>query len=95
MLLSGLNKPTGITIDHKGHNLYFTEVPTPGESGASGGSNKVLKYNLRTGQVSLVHFGDPQPNAVAVAHDGTLYWTCTSAGVILVARPVNGEDDDN
>jgi DNA-binding beta-propeller fold protein YncE len=94
-LLSGLNKPTGITIDHKGHNLYFTEVPTPGVSGASGGANKVSKYNLPTGHVSLVHFGDPQPNAVAVAHDGTVYWTCTSAGVILVARPVHGEDDDN
>jgi sugar lactone lactonase YvrE len=93
MLLSGLNKPTGITIDHKGHNLYFTEVPTPGMSGAAGGSNKVSKYNLRTGQITLVHFGDPQPNAVAVAHDGTVYWTCTSAGVILQARPDHGAED--
>ena len=95
MLLTGLNKPTGITIDHKGQNLYFTEVPTPGVSGASGGSNKVLKYNLRTGRTSLVHFGDPQPNAVAVAEDDTVYWTCTSAGIILVAQPVHREDDDN
>jgi DNA-binding beta-propeller fold protein YncE len=92
MLLSGLNKPTGITIDHKGHNLYFTEVPTPGISGAAGGSNKVSKYNLRTGQLTLVHFGDPQPNAVAVAHDGTVYWTCTSAGVILQARPRHADE---
>jgi DNA-binding beta-propeller fold protein YncE len=93
MLLSGLSKPTGITIDHKGRNLYFTEVPTPGMSGSAGGSNKVSKYNLRTGQLTLVHFGDPQPNAVAVAHDGTVYWTCTSAGVILQARPDHGEED--
>ena len=95
MLLTGLSKPTGITIDRKGRNLYFTEVPTPGVSGAAGGSNKVSKYDLRTGQTSLVHFGDPQPNAVAVARDGTVYWTCTSAGVILRARPVQDERDEN
>jgi streptogramin lyase len=93
MLLSGLSKPTGITIDRKGRNLYFTEVPTPGVSGAHGGSNKVSKYDLRTAQLSLVHFGDPQPNAVAVASDGTVYWTCTSAGVILKAKPVHSEGD--
>ena len=95
MLLTGLSKPTGITIDRKGRNLYFTEVPTPGVSGADGGSNKVSKYDLRTGQTSLVHFGDPQPNAVAVARDGTVYWTCTSAGVILEARPVHDPGDEN
>ena len=95
MLLTGLSKPTGITIDRKGRNLYFTEVPTPGVSGAAGGSNKVSRYDLRTGQTSLVHSGDPQPNAVAVARDGTVYWTCTSAGVILRARPVHDEGDEN
>ena len=95
MLLTGLSKPTGITIDRKGRNLYFTEVPTPGVSGADGGSNKVSKYDLRTGQTSLVHFGDPQPNAVAVARDGAVYWTCTSAGVILRARPVHEAGDEN
>ena len=93
--LTGLNKPTGITIDHKGQNLYFTEVPTPGVSGANGGSNKVSKYNLRTGRISVVHVGDPQPNAVAVARDGTVYWTCTSAGVILEARPDHDHDHDD
>lgn len=92
--ITGLNKPTGITIDRKGRNLYFTEVPTPGVSGANGGSNKVSKYDLRTGETSLIHFGDPQPNAVAVASDGTVYWTCTSAGVILKARPVRCDRDD-
>ena len=75
-------------------------VATPGVSGANGGSNKVSKYDLRTGRTSLVHFGDPQPNAVVVASDGTVYWTCTSAGVILKARPIpfrgdEDEDDDN
>ena len=93
--ITGLSKPTGITIDRKGRNLYFTEVPTPGVSGANGGSNKVSKYDLRTGETSLIHFGDPQPNAVAVASDGTVYWTCTSAGVILKARPVRYERDED
>ncbi len=94
-LLTGLSKPTGITIDHKGRNLYFTEVPTPGVSGANGGTNKVSKYDLRKGQISLVHMGDPQPNAVAVGDDGTVYWTCTSAGVILKARRVHREGDED
>jgi streptogramin lyase len=93
-LLTGLNRPTGITIDRKGRNLYFTEVPTPGVSGANGGNNKVFKYDLRQQHLTLVHFGDPQPNAVAVADDGTVYWTCTSAGVILKARPVHVEGDE-
>ena len=91
--LTGLSKPTGITIDPRGRTLYFTEVPTPGVSGANGGSNKVSKYDLRTGTLSLVHMGDPQPNAVAVSSDGTVYWTCTSAGVILKARPVRREGE--
>jgi DNA-binding beta-propeller fold protein YncE len=94
-LLSGLSKPTGITLDHRGRFLYFTEVPTPGVSGADGGSNKVSKYDLRTGQVSLIHAGDPQPNAVAVSREGTVYWTCTSAGVILEAHPVHCDEDEN
>jgi DNA-binding beta-propeller fold protein YncE len=94
-LLTGLSKPTGITIDHKGRNLYFTEVPTPGVSGANGGSNKVSEYDLRTGQLSLIHMGDPLPNAVAVASNGRVYWTCASAGVILEARPVHGRGHDN
>jgi sugar lactone lactonase YvrE len=95
--ITGLNKPTGITIDRKGRTLYFTEVPTPGVSGANGGSNKVSKYDLRTGKTSLIHLGDPQPNAIAVADDGTVYWTCTSAGVILKARPIHraGDEDED
>jgi sugar lactone lactonase YvrE len=93
--ITGLSKPTGITIDNQGRTLYFTEVPTPGVSGANGGSNKVSKYDLSTGQTSLVHFGDPQPVAVAVASDGTVYWTCTSAGVILKARPFRSVEDQD
>ena len=84
-LLQGLSKPTGITIDRRGRNLYFTEVPTPGVSGDQGGKNKVSKYDLRTSQLSLIHAGDPQPTDVAVSSEGSVYWTCTSAGVIVEA----------
>ena len=93
-LLTGLSKPTGITVDSKGRNLYFTEVPTPGVSGTNGGKNKVSKYDLRSSQLSVIHLGDPQPTDVAVASDGSVYWTCTSAGVIVEARPLNPDRDD-
>jgi hypothetical protein len=93
-LLTGLQKPTGITIDHRGRNLYFTEVPTPGINAANGGTNRVSRYHLRSGKISLIHAGDPQPNAVAVSKHGIVYWTCTSAGVILQAQPVHDWDDD-
>ena len=29
---------------------------------------------------------DPEPTDVAVARNGNLYWTCTSAGVIIEAK---------
>ena len=86
VLLSGLQKPVGIALDRQGRNLYFTEVPTPGVSGASGGLNKVWQYNFKSGVKTLVHSGDPEPTDIAVARDGDLYWTCSSAGVIVEAR---------
>lgn len=85
---AGLNKPTGITIDRQGRNLYFTEVPTPGVAGSSGGMNRVLKLELGSGEMTVINQGDPEPTDIAVAPDGTVYWTCTSAGVIVEARPV-------
>lgn len=88
VLLSGLNKPVGIALDHKGENLYFTEVPTPGVSGLMGGSNQVIEFNLRSGEKTVVDFGDPEPTDIAVTPNGNLYWTCTSAGVIVEATPV-------
>jgi DNA-binding beta-propeller fold protein YncE len=84
-LLTGLSKPVGIAVDHKGRLLYWTEVPTPGVSGANGGTNKVWQYNLKTGVKTLVHSGDPEPTDVTVSKDGTIYWTCSSAGVIVEA----------
>ena len=90
LLASGLNKPTGITIDHEGKTLYFTEVPTPGVSGRNGGSNKVWEFDLKKGIKTLVHAGDPEPTDVTVAKNGKLYWTCSSAGVIVEASRARG-----
>ena len=70
--------------------LYFTEVPTPGVSGANGGKNKVSVLKLSTGAVTVIDEGDPDPVDVTVAPFGsTVYWTCRSAGVIVEAKPKN------
>jgi hypothetical protein len=42
--------------------------------------------DLRSGEVTLVRAGDPEPTDVAVARNGNVYWTCTSAGVIVEPR---------
>jgi DNA-binding beta-propeller fold protein YncE len=86
-LLSGLPKPTGIALNHKGTKLFWTEVPTPGVGGANGGTNKVWELNLKTKVRTLVNNGDPEPTDVTVDRDGSVYWTCTSAGVIVKAMP--------
>ncbi|MGD9904332.1 MAG: hypothetical protein AB7U83_12780 [Vicinamibacterales bacterium] len=85
-LLTGLASPTGIALDHKGETLYFTEVPTPGVPGSAGGRNRVRSLTLRTGALRTIDEGDPEPTDIAVARNGNLYWTCTSAGVIVEAR---------
>jgi sugar lactone lactonase YvrE len=94
-LLTGLNKPTGIAIDNGGKNLYFTEVPTPGVAGANGGMNRVIKYDLRKGVLTVINAGDPEPTDIAVADNGDVYWTCTSAGVIVEARLVHGNGQND
>jgi sugar lactone lactonase YvrE len=85
-LLTGLASPTGIALDHKGETLYFTEVPTPGVPGSAGGRNRVRALTLRTGGLRTIDEGDPEPTDIAVARNGNLYWTCTSAGVIVEAK---------
>jgi DNA-binding beta-propeller fold protein YncE len=93
-LLTGLHKPTGIALDHLAQNLFFTEVPTPGIPGSSGGQNKVWRLNLVSMDLTLVHGGDPEPFSVTVAPGGAVFWTCSSAGVIVEAQPVDeGEDE--
>ncbi|MHC4814097.1 MAG: Vgb family protein [Planctomycetota bacterium] len=84
-VLNKLEKPTGIAMDAAG-NLYFTEVPTPGKSGSQGGQNAVWKYDPNNKNLTLVKFGDPEPTDVTVSADGkSVYWTCTTAGVIMQA----------
>ena len=88
VLINQLDKPVGIAIDSKGRTIFFTEVPTPGVSGRNGGRNKVWELDLKSGVKKLVDDGDPEPTDIAVSKNGTLYWTCTSAGVIVEATPV-------
>ncbi|HMC21706.1 MAG TPA: hypothetical protein VKL19_07655 [Thermoanaerobaculia bacterium] len=90
LFMSGLDHPVGIAIDHKSQQLYFTEVPTPGVSGSAGGRNKVWRVDLGSGEKMLVHAGDPEPTDVTIARNGNIYWTCTSAGVIVEARRLGG-----
>jgi hypothetical protein len=85
LLLNGLTMPVGIALDEQRDLLYWTEVPTPGISGAMGGSNKVWVYDLRRHEKRLVDAGDPEPTDITVAPNGRVYWTCSSAGVIVEA----------
>jgi len=89
VLASGLDRPTGIALDHKGTQLFFTEVPTPGVPGSAGGRNTVSRLDLNTNAITVIHSGDPEPTDVAVASNGRVYWTCTSAGVIVEAKPIH------
>jgi sugar lactone lactonase YvrE len=86
VLLSGLDSPVGIALDHKEAALYFTEVPTPGIPGSRGGRNSVKRLDLATMNVTSINQGDPEPTDVTVARNGRVYWTCTIAGVIVEAR---------
>jgi DNA-binding beta-propeller fold protein YncE len=94
VILSGLARPTGIALDRSGDHLYFTEVPTPGVGGGNGGMNRVSRLDLGSMKVTTVHVGDPEPTDVTVDAHGTVYWTCSSAGVIVRARLVDHDDDE-
>lgn len=86
VILDGLDQPKGIALDRIRDKLYWTEVPTPGVAGPDGGTNEVWEYDLESGEKTLVDAGDPYPADVTVGCDGTVYWTCMSAGVIVEAR---------
>jgi DNA-binding beta-propeller fold protein YncE len=90
LLLKDLHKPVGIALDHQGKNLYWTEVPTPGVPGSMGGRNTVNELDLKTMITTEVDFGDPEPKDITVAPNGNLYWTCSSAGVIVEAERLGG-----
>ena len=54
----------------------------------------MVKYDLERKQMTTVNKGDPEPTDVAVSDDGGVYWTCTSAGVIVEARLVKNKCED-
>ena len=91
VLLSGLKAPIGVDVPLFFPNLiFFTQVPTPGVSGADGGKNEVsagVKLFKSFFPITL-HSGEPEPVDIAVSIDGTLYWTCRTAGVILMRSTV-------
>jgi sugar lactone lactonase YvrE len=80
-ILRMLEKPSGIAIGGNGV-LYFTQLPTPGQSGGMGGRNTVNSWTM-TGGVQVITRGEPEPTDVAVDARGNLFWTCRSANVIL------------
>jgi len=95
LLLDGLDAPTGIALDDHRGRLYFTEVPTPGVDGSQGGMNRVSVLDLRTDKLEIVNEGDPEPTDITTAPNGSVFWTCTSAGVIVQARDVREHCDWN
>ncbi len=91
LVLNELEDPSGIAVADRGPaagELTFTQIPTPGVNGDNGGRNRVSIYDGNT--VFDLSSGEPEPTDVAVDDDGTAYWTCTSAGVILY-QPRGGE----
>jgi hypothetical protein len=79
MLHVGEPEPT------KSETLCFTEVPTPGVPGNAGGQNRVNALDL-----GPVRACDPPrgsgTHGCRRARNGNVYWTCTSAGVIVEAK---------
>ncbi len=94
-ILGDLMEPTGIALDEHRRRLYFTEVPTPGVSGGQGGMNRVSVLDLHTDDLEIVDEGDPEPIDIAVAPNGSVFWTCSSAGVIVQARYIREHCDWN
>ena len=82
VIAKALSRPTGIAIGKDGAVIY-TQVPTPG---VGGGQNSVSKLN-EDGTTTVLHIGEPEPTNIATSRDGTIYWTCKSAGVILEQKP--------
>ncbi len=83
LVAGDLDKPSGMAAYPLGLATYFTEVPTPGVGGANGGRNAVYAFLEGIDREFLLDEGDPQPTDVAVDLLGNVYWTCTSAGVIV------------
>lgn len=81
-IATGLKTPMGICSDSTGR-IYITQVPDPGK--AMMGNNVAELVN---GKANVLKMGEPEPFDIVAADDGTLYWTCRSAGVILKRTPM-------
>lgn len=68
VFLDGLQKPSGIATDCCG-NIYFTQAPTPGVNGMTGGSNSVV-FAIGTATVVL-SMGEPEPADIVVPRTAT------------------------
>ncbi len=80
LYLEGLNHPSGITT--AGPYIIFTEI---GDPGTPSKMNTVMAYDGDT-LMELTN-GEPAPTDIVYADDGSLYWTCKTAGVILRMAP--------
>jgi hypothetical protein len=83
VVASGLQHPSGI-VALGDDILFFSQVPTPGVPGTMGGNNSVDALFVPTGETFNIETGNPQPENLALDRRGRLYWTCKSAGVILM-----------
>ncbi|MGA7991992.1 MAG: CHRD domain-containing protein [Thermoanaerobaculia bacterium] len=95
ILLQGLDNPNAIAIDEAAGKLYFTEVPTPGRSADQGGRNTVNALDLGSRTRTVLHKGDSDPAGVAVAGDGSLYWTSARQGLVYRVTAGSPSRDEN
>jgi DNA-binding beta-propeller fold protein YncE len=94
LVVDGLAEPSGISVrncESERCPIYLTQLPTPGVAGPDGGMNTVSV--LLDGEITNITVGEPEPTEIVAAPDGTLYWTCKSAGVILTRDGATGEVD--
>lgn len=72
--------PTGLDVDRNG-DVVFTELIDPGTKGAN-----MVSVSDGT-NISTISDSEPAPTDIVIGYDGTAYWTCATAGVILKRSP--------
>lgn len=71
-----LLSPTGITVD-RNSDVLFTELPMPGTVGPN-------MVSVSDGEnITHISNDEPAPTDIVISFDGTAYWTCNTAGVII------------
>jgi hypothetical protein len=75
-----LYSPTGLDVDRNG-DVVFTELIDPGTKGAN-----MVSVSDGT-NISTISDSEPAPTDIVIGFDGTAYWTCATAGVILKRSP--------